>query len=456
MNTTAVVRIYCTSQSPDYDAPWQARVPSSSTGSGVVVASGQVLTGAHVVAISTFLQVQQVEDSTRYTARLIGVCHDADLALLEINDPKFAQGVEAAQFRGLPELRQRVSVVGFPVGGQEVSITEGIVSRIELQLYSHSWREMLAITVDAAINSGNSGGPVFADDKVIGLAFQSHQNAENVGEIVPTVLIERFLRGVEEGRCLDVPDLSIHVQTLENPTLRRSLGMKDEHTGVCVRRVEFGGSADGVLQSGDVLLEIADHQIANNGTVRLHGFRTSYHTLLGERFVGDELPVRVWRDGAELSTTITLRARTALAERHRHDVRPRYVLYAGIVFQPLSRDFLATWQKWWDKAPPEFLHAYHNGVRTEETHERVVVSRVLADELTVGYTGNDNELVDSVNGVRIRSLAHLAECIDAAEGQILICTSWKAQLVFDTAEVAARENDILARYRITAARSDVL
>jgi len=86
----------------------------------------------------------------------------------------------------------------------------------------------------------------------------------------------------------------------------------------------------------------------------------------------------------------------------------------------------------------------------------VVVSRVLADELTVGYTGNDNELVDSVNGVRIRSLAHLAECIDAAEGQIVICTSWKAQLVFDTAEVAARENDILARYRITAARSDVL
>ena len=460
MNAGSVVRIFCTSQTPDYDAPWQAQTPSSSTGSGVVIDDRRILTGAHVVANATFVQVQKIDDPTKYTATLVGVCHDADLALLQVDDPRFHSGLSPAPLGELPALRDRVSVVGFPVGGQEVSVTEGIVSRIEVQRYSHSRRRLLAITVDAAINSGNSGGPVFRGDEVVGIAFQSLRDAENIGEVVPTVLIRRFLQAVEKGRSVDVPSLSIWVQGLESPTLRRSAGLPDDRSGVLVVAVPSGSSGDGVLQPGDVLMSVDGHPIANNGTVRYLGrFRTDVPAVLGDKFVGDALPATVWRDGAVHDLQLTLQPLTVLAERNRYDVRPRYFVYGGLVFQPLSRDFLATWREWWKNAPAEFLFAYWSGMPSPACEERVVLSQVLADELTVGYTKRNNELVDTVGGVAPRNLAHLVALIEAAAARgepLVIRTTWGFQVVLDPAEVAERQPHILARYRIPADRSEEL
>jgi S1-C subfamily serine protease len=456
MNTAAVVRIYCTSLQPNYDAPWQALTPRSGTGSGVAIGPQRVLTGAHVVADATFVQVQKVQDPTRYTARIIAVCHDADLALLEIEDPAFSTDIPPVSVGGLPALRQRVSVVGFPVGGSEVSVTEGVVSRIELQRYSHSQRRLLAITVDAAINSGNSGGPVFAGGEVVGLAFQSLNDAENVGEVVPAALIRRFLRAVEEGRAVAMPSLSVRLQGLENPVLRRTLGLREGQTGVRVRAIEHGGAAEGHLELGDVLLSIDGFDLANNGTVRWNGLRAGYDVLFSERFIGEEVQVELLREGRQLATSFPLGTLQTTAERSRYGVRPRYVVYGGLVFQPLSRDFLGTWKTWWEKAPPEFLHSYYNEIRSVERPERVVLSRVLADELTVGYTGRHNELVDKVNGEVVRSLAHLAELLDHAGEQVRVETSWGALLVFETTEVQDGEARILANYRIGSPRSDRL
>lgn len=459
MNASAVVRIYCTSQRPDYDAPWQAQTPSSGTGSGVVLEGGRILTGAHVVANATFVQVQKVEDPTKFTARLVGVCHDADLALLEVDDERFLTGVDPAPLGGLPELRARVSVVGFPVGGQEVSVTEGIVSRIEVQRYSHSRRRLLAITVDAAINSGNSGGPVFCGDEVVGIAFQSLRDAENIGEVVPTVLIQRFLRAIDEGRPVEVPSLSARAQTLESPTLRASLGMAEHHSGLLVLKTQHpeDDGDPGALQPGDVLLEIDGHKVADNGTIRyLDRFRTDVPALLGDRFVGDPLPVRVLRDGRELDLMLQLRPFTVLAPRNVYDVSPRYFVYGGLVFQPLSRDFLATWREWWKNAPAEFLYQYWGGLQTAERSEWVVLSQVLADELTVGYDGRNNELVDTVNGQVPRDLAHLVELVDAATDRLLIETTWGFRVVLEPEQVRARQPSILARYRIPRDRSETL
>jgi len=457
MNAEAVVRIYCTSQTPDYDAPWQAQTPSSSTGSGVVIHGRRILTGAHVVANATFVQVQKIDDPTKYTAQVLGVCHDADLAVLTVDDERFHTGLTPATLGGLPALRDRVSVVGFPVGGQEVSVTEGIVSRIEVQRYSHSRRRLLAITVDAAINSGNSGGPVFAGDEVVGIAFQSLRDAENIGEVVPTVLIQRFLRSVAEGKPVDVPSLSVRVQDLESPTLRQSLGLPAEHSGVLVVAVPTGSSGEGVIEEGDVLMAVDGHDIANNGTVRYLGrFRTEVPALLGHHFVGDVVSVRLWRDGTVVDAQVTLRPFITLAPRNRYDVQPRYFVYGGLVFQPLSRDFLATWREWWKNAPSEFLFQYWAGMPSPDCDERVVLSQVLADELTVGYSKRNNELVATVNGVAPRNLAHLVDLIEGAEGKLEIRTTWGFLVVLDPADVARRQPHILARYRIPQDRSDQL
>jgi S1-C subfamily serine protease len=128
-----VVRIFATTQAPDFECPWQAQAPEACTGSGVVVGDRHILTGAHVVANGTFLQVQRLSEPDKVTARVRSVCHDADLALLEVDDPSFTEGIAAPAIGDLPGFSDRVSVVGFPIGGEEISVTEGVVSRLELQ-----------------------------------------------------------------------------------------------------------------------------------------------------------------------------------------------------------------------------------------------------------------------------------------------------------------------------------
>ena len=234
-----VIRVFATSQDPDFDGPWQARTPSNSTGSAVVIGPGLLLTGAHVVANATFLQVQKPAQPDKAIARVKAVSHDCDLALLEVVDPPdFLDDIEPAEVGPMPKLRDEVAVVGYPVGGEEISITEGVVSRIEVQRYSHSQRHLLAVTVDAAINAGNSGGPVFGDGKVVGIAFQKLTGVDNIGEMVPPPIIRAFLDGVKSGKYPEIPALGITTQNLENPLLRKQLGLVEGQRGVVVLHID--------------------------------------------------------------------------------------------------------------------------------------------------------------------------------------------------------------------------
>lgn len=454
MSYPQVVRVYATTQEPDYDCPWQARTPSSSTGSGVVIGPHQILTGAHVVADATFLQVQKLSDPNKAVARVQAVCHDCDLALLAVADDRFLADVPPAEIGDLPNLRDHVSVVGYPVGGEEISITEGVVSRVEVQRYDHSQRNLLAVTVDAAINKGNSGGPVFKGGKVVGIAFQKLTGAENIGEMVPPPLIKHFLDGVTQSRPQDIPGFGIATQNLENPLLRKRLGLGEGDSGVLVTAVEYGGTCWGALQAGDALLAVDGLRIANNGTVQYqHRYRTRYDVVLCTHYVGDRLQLTVMRGGERRDLEVTLEPMQYLVPRSQYDRHPSYFLYGGLVFQPLSRDYLSTWDKWWNKAPKELLYHYYLGTRSPERQEVVVLSQVLADEINVGYDHLYNEGIARVNGVMPRNMVDFVERVEASDAEVEIVTASDGVIVLDPKEVRAAASRILDRYHIARDRS---
>jgi hypothetical protein len=60
-------------------------------------------------------------------------------------------------------------------------------------------------------------------------------------------------------------------------------------------------------------------------------------------------------------------------------------VWGGLVFQPLTRDYLTTWEEWWNKAPKEFLNFYYLGRRAPERHEVVVLTQIFADQINTGY-----------------------------------------------------------------------
>ena len=448
-----VVKIFATTQDPDFDSPWQARTPSSATGSGVVIGPRHVLTGAHVVARATFLQIQRLHDPDKLVARLASISHDCDLALIEV-DHELTGHFPAAEIGELPDLRDKVAVVGFPVGGEEVSVTEGVVSRIEVTRYSHSQRQLLAVTVDAAINEGNSGGPAFKDGKVVGIAFQKLTGADNIGELVPTPLIRHFLEGVRLGKPPIIPGFGVTTQNLENPLLRQRYGLHDGECGMLVNTVEYGGSAHGVLEPGDCILEVDGHRVANNGTVRYQDrFRTRYDVVLGNHFVGDTVDMTIARRGERSQVTLRLQPMVHLVPRNTFDRSPSYFVYGGLVFQRLTRDFLTTWDKWWNRAPKEFLYYYYQGVRTETRHEVVILNQILADEINVGYQHLYNEGVAEVNGRPPRDMSDFVRMLEGATGLVEIRTSTDGVVVLDSDQVRAATPRILARYHIARDRS---
>lgn len=450
----AVVRIFATIQEPDYELPWQTRPITSATGSGVIIGPNRVLTGAHVVANATFLQVQKVSEPTRFVAHVEAVCHDADLALLRVEDDDFMQGVEPARLGGLPQLREPVTVVGFPVGGDEVSVTEGVVSRVEVQRYTHSQHDLLTITVDAAINPGNSGGPAFQDGRVVGVAFQSLEEAESIGDLVPAPVVRAFIDAAETERVVQLPALSVTAQNLENPQLRAFLGMQATETGVLVNRVEFGGAAWGHLEAGDVMLAIAGHPIANNGTIRYHRrYRTRFNAVLTDCRLGEQVSIDILRRGERRTVRFPLAPRRTLVPANQYDRLPTYFVFAGMVFQPLTLDLLQTWERWEDSAPVELLHAYRAGVRTEGGQEAVVLVEVLADDVNVGYESFAYDTIVAVGGVRPRDMRDFVARVDAAKDRVELLTSTDAVLVVDVAAAAAASRRILDRYRIPADRS---
>lgn len=452
-----VVKVFATAQNPDYDCPWQARPLERGTGSGVVIDGRRILTGAHVVANATFVQIQKQSTPDKAVARVTAISHDCDLALLELSDPTVLDGIPPAPIGDLTTLRDKVSVVGFPIGGEEISITEGVVSRIEVQRYSHSQRYLLAITVDAAINQGNSGGPVFQGEQVAGIAFQKLSDADNIGEMVPASLIRTFLTAVSDGKDTRMPGLGLYTQTLENAALRRRSGLVDGESGVLIVSATHGGSCHGVLQPRDVLMEIDGLRIANNGTVQYaERHRTRYDVVLGERHIGDTCNLTVKRDGERKSLTVTLASMKYLVPRSQYDITPRYFIYAGLVFQPLSQDFLVTWDKWWNKAPKEFLYHFYSGNRTAERSEVVILSQILGHEINMGYEDLYNESVLKVNGHAPLDMAEFVAHIESATGILEIETSGPSLIVLDAEQARAANPSILKRYHIVNDRSDNL
>lgn len=455
MTHPQVVRVFSTYQDPDYECPWQNVAPRNSTGSGVVVGPQQILTGAHVVANATFVQVQKQSDPTKVTARVLAISHDSDLALLHVDDEAFARGIRPAVIGDLPRLREAVQVVGYPIGGEEVSITEGVVSRIEVQRYEHSQRHLLAVTVDAAINEGNSGGPVFARGKVVGIAFQALPEAENIGEMVPAPILRRFLDGVKKGKDPHVPGLGITTQPLENPALRAHLGMKKRHSGVLITAVQYGSSAWGHLLPGDVLSELDGLRIADNGTVQYRGrFRCQFDAVVGDHHVGDALKAKILRQGKEHTVKMTMQRMAWLVPRTEFDRRPMWFLFGGLVFQRLTAEFLRIWgDHWWDKAPKELLHLFYSGHRRPEQQEVVVLAQVLADAVNVGYEPFHNDVVASVNGHAPVDMTDFVRCIDDARGEVVIRLSSGAQVLLDASAARAAEPRILSRYHVPGDRS---
>lgn len=380
------------------------------------------------------------------------VAHDCDLALITVSAPNFFKNMTPLKFGGIPELESTVSAYGYPIGGERMSVTAGIVSRIDFQLYTHSSIDQhLAIQISAQINPGNSGGPVMQNGKVIGVAFQGYSGdvAQGVAYMVPTPVIRRFLKDIEDGHYNGYVDLAITYSKLQNPAQRKFLGLKDDDRGVLVTTVVAAGPCAKVLRDGDVLLAMDDHPIASDSNVELEGARVEFPEVVERKFKGDKVKLNIWRDKQPMTVNVELNTVWPYAiQGHRYDVRPRYVVYGGLLFQPLNLDLIDAYQPtdlrirhFFDYFVLEQIYLEHPDV--------IVLTNILPDPINTYLAAYRGGIIDEINGKKIRTLEELAKTFSETPDRFVVKMIGEGPpLVLDPKQVEAARERIKTRYNV--------
>jgi S1-C subfamily serine protease len=459
----SMVKIYCVQNEPDYDNPWNMKGPETFSGSGCIIEGNRILTNAHVVSNPTFIQVRRNGQSQKHEAKIIAISHDADLALLGVDDPSFFEGVMPLKFGSLPEIEQEVIVYGFPEGGDSLSTTKGVISRIESQRYVHSWIELLAGQLDAAINPGNSGGPVMDDDRIVGVVMQALRDSQNIGYMVPAPVIEHFLTDMEDGRYDGFPEDGIIIQPLENASLKKMHGLNAEQSGAIVSSVAPGSPAKYKIVPGDVLLSIDGHRIADDCTVEFRpNERTGCDFYVKQHQIGEEGVYKILRRGEEHTVRLTLDmpwGKNMLVPTARYSIQPTYYIYGGLVFCPLTYNYLSTMDGYPFQEPPYNLMTYLNEAEpSREGEEVVIIIKVLTGNFNNGYEHLVNRRILTVNGERILNLQELIRIVEAGteEPFAVFQTLDDQTIAIDRKKAEAAHDQILSIYRIAEDRSSDL
>jgi S1-C subfamily serine protease len=416
----SVVQITTFSQQPVWDAPWRFETVRGSSGTGFVIAGNKIMSNAHVVSWGKQIFLKRYQDPRPYPAKVTYVGHDCDLAILEPENPDFFQGMQPLEIGELPKVRSTVVTYGYPAGGEQISYTRGVVSRIELQSYAHSGnRAYLAAQTDAAINPGNSGGPVIQDDKVVGVAFQGIVGLENTGFFIPTTLVNHFLQDIKDGNYDGFPQAGIRLVALQNPAYRRLLKLPDNDVGARIDYIYDVPSTRQLLKVEDVLLKVGNYDVGSDGTIIYEGNRTYVGVAFSDIQSGESVPIVIWRDGKEMKLTLPIYTFVKdKAEGNQYDVLPRYFVYGGLVFVPLNRDYLRSiGGSWGDPGNgPLFYELFYRKNERPETvrEEPIVLASVLSHSVNANMSIRGHTLVDKINGVRIEKMEDVIRAFESA------------------------------------------
>jgi S1-C subfamily serine protease len=455
----SVVKIITTEQAYNYLQPWQKKSQKKSSGSGAIIDGKRILTNAHVVSNQIFIQVQKAGDPKTYTAKVEFTAHDSDLAVLKVKDESFFNGTKPLKLGGFVKLKDKVNVYGFPKGGDKLSITEGIVSRIEMKEYTHSKRSLLAIQIDAAINDGNSGGPVIKNGRIVGVAFQGLEKAENIGRMVPVPIIKRFFEDIKDGGYDEVPYFGIFSQKMENESLRKFYKVPQNVTGILVKRIFYGSSAWGKLKRGDIITFIGGFNVANDKTIALNQDERVVYTYTASLYqIGENVPVNILRNGSPMKIMLKMKKYDDLVIGPFYDIEPSYYVYGGFYFTKLTKNYLSLWG---ENPPTRFDYQYLNRHITETKKETVVIGEVFPHDINVGYHTFADKIVSSINGVKINKLADIIKAFKNPAGSYHIIeldyeTEDGTKIILDAAETQKVNGEILKRFNITKDRSDNL
>jgi S1-C subfamily serine protease len=426
--TSSVVKVFVSSATPNYKQPWQTSNRIQVSGSGVIIKDNYIITNAHVVSNAKFVQVSKNDKAKRYIANVKYISNQADLALLEIKDKTFFNDTKPLKLTEDVKTSDTVTVLGYPIGGTALSTTKGVISRIEMTTYTWSDERILAIQIDASINSGNSGGAAINDkDEIVGIVMQAYSEkvANSIGYIIPSIIVNSFLEDIKDGKVDGYDNSHTKFQRLDNDSLKAYYNLKDNY-GVVLNKVEDN---EDVLKVDDILLEIEGKKISNDSTINSKYGVQPVRYIFDTKPVGYNLNFKVKRDGEILDLVYTLKQRKQFIYNE-YNKNPRYLIFGGLAFAPFTKNYLNA--KRFNSVLFETFYKYYE--EAKEAKEGVIVQvEKFNHHINESYSPYIN-MVKSVNGTNVIDFNHFIKLIDESKEKFTVIEFLDINIkyVFDT------------------------
>jgi S1-C subfamily serine protease len=476
-----VVQCFVSGVKNNWVQPWSKAAPQTWAGSGFIVSLERrlIVTNAHVVQFAATLQLRIDGEYDKHEASILAVNHQVDLAIVTVKSDAFWRGAVALPIGDDPRLQAHVDVVGYPKGGTGISITSGVVSRIDWNVYSHGMASNLCITVDAAINAGNSGGPAISKNKVCGVSFQGLSDADNIGYLIPASVLKRVLEDYSaqseaataaapaaaaspasrEGLALKgFAHFAPKFQTMEAAALRKASLLAEGESGVLIYDVPRVSNLLGVLEKADVLVAVDGEKVSNDGRVkRGDNSPMDFRVCVTLKLVGEKVRYTIVRNGEKRDVEAAAERVPQLTPATWYGPT-QFSIFAGLVFVPAT-----------DAAEYPIMHApyslgrYHEaGFKHEHQHQQLpVLVTILPHSIMIGY---EPKVFDpfspllSVDGTNVLSLADVHRLCAASAGPFTTFVfAGGRRIVLPTAEGRAATAELMKEHRIThEASSDII
>eukprot|EP00746_Dinoflagellata_sp_MGD_P006469 gnl/MRDRNA2_/MRDRNA2_112660_c0_seq1.p1 gnl/MRDRNA2_/MRDRNA2_112660_c0~~gnl/MRDRNA2_/MRDRNA2_112660_c0_seq1.p1 ORF type:complete len:1148 (-),score=228.06 gnl/MRDRNA2_/MRDRNA2_112660_c0_seq1:96-3344(-) len=458
---TNVVKIRLVFSEQDFIYPWKKGAESGARCSGIIqdLNARRVMTNSHCVDSASALYLSREDHPNEVHARVVELAHDVDLAWITTLDGD-AEGNSFWKNQGkaeplkdvvkitepLPELGAEVHVIGYPTGGDGITITQGIVSRIDGQHYpngllstSRTSPERLPIVqVDAAINPGNSGGPAFdSAGNLLGLAFAGIERSQSIGYVIPNALIQNFIASASNKKYgwVAQPELGIAWRRIGNPGMQRFLGLKPTQTGVQVRSVAPLSALNETLQKGDIITMLDDRPVTAQGEIKFdvhdHILAMPLDVLISQKgkkektkftFLRREQRGDVKEEKSMVQKTVSVSLRPVPPLVARFDdaplmrsgdakpfaATPTYFMFFGLIWGVFSVPMLHQAQGE-DRIVPYSVqkHALHRW--REKDEEVVVLLGGLEHSCNMYYQKNIQRVLQFFNKQEVKSMADLVK-----------------------------------------------
>lgn len=457
MNTveSSVFQIFCEETYVQYTKPWTVSGHGKSSGTGFAVKIKDfiknfsddmfIMTNAHVIEFASYITVGKNNSTNIYRAKVEAIAIECDLAIISITgkgakskDTKhdikhireFWDGVKPLKFGNMPQKTDVVFAYGFPMGGENISITKGTVNRIKVLHYEPSAKG-ITIQTDTSINSGNSGGPALNNkDEVIGVVFATDLpeiSQGNAGYIIPSILAKYFIKRIQKYKTFDgLCDIGIGTQMMHNAALREMYGMEPYQTGILVNEVDPHSDAYNKIKVDDVITKIDGINIYYDGMIKLlellgnqmkeeereeftQTFRMddqiNFGTVVSLKMPGESVHIELLRSGEIKKVNVKVQIRKYTIPILKYQQKPSYLMVGGLIFMPLSSMLI-------DELEQQGAYTNHlselpeNVFLNAEGQQIIILTGILRSELTDGYK-HENNILAAVNGVRILNLVHL-------------------------------------------------